>query len=72
MYLPRNTGKMKLQRYLNFRPSEVVILACRMKQSLCQKLFLPYDIWDLSNYWEYSRQQIVNLLKSLLSGNFWQ
>ena len=66
MYLSYNMGKVphkliKLQCYLIFQPSETVILALKMKESLCKKLSLLYNIWDLSNYWEYLHHQILNL-----------
>ena len=66
MYLSYNMGKVprkliKLQCYLIFQPSEAVILARRMKELLCRKLSLLYNIWDLSNYWEYLHHQILNL-----------
>ena len=66
MYLSYNMGKVprkliKLQCYLIFQPSETVILARKMKESLCKKLSLLYNIWDLSNYWEYLHHQILNL-----------
>ena len=66
LYLSYNMGKVprkliKLQCYLIFQPSEAVILARRMKELLCRKLSLLYNIWDLSNYWEYLHHQILNL-----------
>ena len=66
MYLSYNMGKVphkliKLQCYLIFQPSEAVILVHKMKESLCKKLSLLYNTWDLSNYWEYLHHQILNL-----------
>ena len=66
MYLSYNMGKVpckliKLQCYWIFQPSEAVILICEMKESLCKKLSLLCNIWDLSNYWEYLHHQILNL-----------
>ena len=66
MYLSYNMGKVprkliKLQRYWIFQLSEAVILVRKMKESLCKKLSLLYNIWDLSNYGEYLRHQILNL-----------
>ena len=66
MYLSYNMGKVpckliKLQCYWIFQPSEAVILIREMKESLCKKLSLLCNIWDLSNYWEYLHHQILNL-----------
>ena len=66
MYLSYNMGKVpckliKLQCYWIFQPREAVILICEMKESLCKKLSLSCNIWDLSNYWEYLHHQILNL-----------
>ena len=66
MYLSYNMGKVpckliKLQCYWIFQPSEAVILICEMKESLCKKLSVLCNIWDLSNYWEYLHHQILNL-----------
>ena len=66
MYLSYNMGKVpckliKLQCYWIFQLSEAVILICEMKESLCKKLSLLCNIWDLSNYWEYLHHQILNL-----------